>query len=56
MDACENGTPTVGAIVFGGPMISYLESLQDKSKLSSDICIVGTGPAGITLAMELIDS
>jgi choline dehydrogenase-like flavoprotein len=37
-------------------MISYLESLQDKSKLSADICIVGAGPAGITLAMELIDS
>jgi choline dehydrogenase-like flavoprotein len=37
-------------------MISYLESLQDKSKLRSDICIVGTGPAGITLAKELIDS
>ncbi len=37
-------------------MIGFLESLQDKSKLRADICIVGTGPAGITLAMELIDS
>jgi choline dehydrogenase-like flavoprotein len=46
----------MGTIVFGSPMISYLESLQDKSKLRSDICIVGTGPAGITLAKELIDS
>ena len=56
MDAFENRTPTVGTIVFGSPMISYLESLQDKSRLRSDICIVGTGPAGITLAKELIDS
>ena len=37
-------------------MISYLESLADKSNLKTDICIVGTGPAGITLAKELIDS
>ena len=37
-------------------MIDYLESLPNQTKLSSDICIVGAGPAGISIAKELIDS
>ena len=56
MDTFKNRAPALGAIVFGSAMINYLESLQDKTKLRSDICIVGTGPAGITLARQLIDS
>lgn len=46
----------MGADGIGRCMIDYLESLPNHTKLSSDICIVGTGPAGISLAKELIDS
>ena len=37
-------------------MILDLNSLEDASKLSADICIIGAGAAGITLAREFVGS
>jgi len=37
-------------------MIDDASALSDGQSLQSDVCIVGAGAAGITLALELIDS
>jgi len=37
-------------------MIEDALSLNDRSSLTADVCIVGAGAAGITIALELIES
>jgi choline dehydrogenase-like flavoprotein len=37
-------------------MLSSANDLEDGARLVADVCIVGAGAAGITLALELIDS
>ena len=37
-------------------MLSFAENMPQISKINADICIVGAGAAGITIARELIDS
>ncbi len=37
-------------------MLTSLETIPKDRTLSYDLCIIGTGPAGITLATELADS
>ncbi len=37
-------------------MIIYPENIKDKSQHEADFCIIGSGPAGISLALELIAS
>lgn len=34
-------------------MLFYLDQVPDETPLSADVCIVGAGPAGLTLASEL---
>lgn len=37
-------------------MFTSLDAISSDTHLETDICIVGTGPAGITLALEMIGS
>src|SRR5690606_9873999 len=41
---------------FGETMIHSARRIADGATLECDVCIVGAGAAGITLALELIDS
>ena len=37
-------------------MFKFLEDLAPEATITCDICIVGTGPAGISVAKKLLDS
>ncbi len=37
-------------------MLIDLEKVQDETRFTADICIIGAGPAGITIAKELANS